>query len=40
MKNENYFPERIAKQVESAEDHNEYLLTKVVKRLKIPRQNR
>jgi len=40
MRNENYFPERIARCVESASDHNDYLLKKIVKRLKIPRQNR
>ena len=40
MKKESYGQERIAKEVEAASEHNEYLMMKIVKRLKIPRANR
>ena len=40
MKKESYGQERIVKQVEAVSDHNEYLMMKIVKRLKIPRKNR
>ena len=40
MAKESYGQERIVKEVEAASEHNEYLMMKVVKRLKIPRRER